>query len=197
MGGVNNNHFFDVEQNEGHYNSGYTPDYGYHLGVAIENIRVDWLNFRFTLSYDSYGGQLKVTDGGLAWAITTEAQTDKSVIALGVFPVNFKIKKRFDLNLGIEFSGLIHENYSGTISVWQIDEPNWSFDLEEQTGHFSSKIYIGLRGRVAYDFNISENWAFSPQYSFYFGLTKEFDEFPETTKSMKHYFCIGLQRKLN
>jgi hypothetical protein len=196
IGALNQNNFFDFQQNEGHFSSSYKSDNGYALRVGLEDIKVDWLTLRFTLSYDKYGGELKASDGGLGGGYTTNAKIDKSVISLGVFPVNFKIIDRIDLNFGFELSSLIIENFSGTSSVWLLGEPDWSYDLNDKYDRYSSKTYFGLRGRIAYDFNISDKLAISPQYSYYFGLSNEFDEFPEATKSMRHYFCIGLQRKI-
>lgn len=196
IGGVNKNDFFDFQQHEGHFSSSYSPDYGYAIRIGIENIKVDWLTLRLTLGFDKYGGELKASDGGRGGGYTTEAKVDKSVISVGVFPVNFKIIDRIDFNFGFELSGLISENYSGTSSGWSLGGPVWSYDLNDRHERFSSKIYFGLRGRIAYDVHISDKMAISPQYSYYFGLSNEFDEFPEATKSMRHYFCIGLQRKI-
>jgi hypothetical protein len=196
IGGLNKNVFFDFQQNEGHFNSSYIPDYDYAIRIGIENIKVDWLTLRFTLGFDKYGGEVTASDGGLGGGYTTEAKIDKSDISLGVFPLNFKIINRIDLNFGFEFSGLISENYSGTSSGWIMGEPDWSYDLNDKYDRFSSKTYFGLRGRIAYDCNISDKLAISPQYSYYFGLSNEFDEFPESTNSMRHYFCIGIQGKI-
>jgi len=196
IGGLNKNNFFDFQQNEGHFSSSYQPDYGYTIRLGVENITFDCLTLRFTLGFDKYEGELTASDGGLGGRYTTDAKIDKSVISLGVFPLNFKIVDRIDLNFGFELSGLIRENYSGTSSGWLMGNPDWSYDLNDKYDKFNSKTYFGLRGRIAYDFNISDKLAISPQYSYYFGLVKEFDEFPEETKSMRHYFCIGLQRKL-
>ncbi|MDA3911193.1 MAG: hypothetical protein PF448_07545 [Bacteroidales bacterium] len=196
IGGLNKNSFFDFQQNEGYYSSSYDSDYGYAIRIGIENIQVDWLTLRFTLSYDKYGGELEASDGGMGGTYTTNAKIDKSVISFGVFPVNFKIIDRIDLNFGFEFTGLLNENFSGISSGWTIAEPNWSYELNEKYDSYSSKTYFGLRGRIAYDFYISDKLAISPQYSYYFGLSNEFDQFPEATKSMRHYFCIGLQRKI-
>ena len=195
-GGLNKNNFFDFQQNEGHFSSSYNSDYGYAIRIGIENIKVDWLTLRFTLGFDKYGGELTASDGGLGGGYTTDAKVDKSVISLGMFPLNLKIIDRIDLNFGFEFSGLISENFSGISSGWLMGEPDWSYDLNDKYERFSSKTYFGLRGRIAYDFNISDKLAISPQYSYYFGLSNEFDEFPEATKSMRHYFSIGIQRKI-
>ena len=196
IGGINKNDFFDFQQNERHFSSSYNSDYGYAIRIGIENIKIDRLTLRFTLGFDKYGGELTASDGGLGGGYTTDAKIDKSIISLGVFPLNFKIIDRIDLNFGFEISGLISENFSGTSSGWLMGEPYWSYDLNDKYDRFSSNTYFGLRGRIAYDFNISDKLAISPQYSYYFGLSNEFDEFPEATKSMRHYFCIGLQRKI-
>lgn len=80
------------------------------------------MTLRFTLSYDKYGGELKASDVGLSGVYTTNAKIDKFVISLGVFPVNFKIIDRIDLNFGFELSRLISENFIGSSSGWQLGE---------------------------------------------------------------------------
>ncbi|HYX09502.1 MAG TPA: hypothetical protein VE912_22420, partial [Bacteroidales bacterium] len=61
---------------------------------------------------------------------------------------------------------------------------------------FSSSTYFGFQGRIAYDFKFSESFWISPQYLYYFGLSNEFVDFPENTKSMRHYICIGIKKKI-
>lgn len=197
IGGLNKNSFFDLQQSTPHNSSFYNSDYGYTIRFGIEDVKVDWMTLRFTLSYDQYGGGLEVSDGGLGGGNTTTATVEKSVISLGIFPININWVKNLDLNFGFEMAALINEKFNGTNSGWSISAPNWGYDLNEKYDRFSAKAYFGLRGRLAYDFNLSEKWSISPQYSFYIGLTNEFIEFPQITKSMRHYFCVGLQRKLN
>lgn len=196
IGGLNKNAFFDFRENKGHFSSNFISGYGYAVRIGIEEIKVDGVNLRFTLSYDKYGGELDVSDGGLGGGFATNAKVDKSIISLGVFPMNFKIIDRIDLNFGFELAGMISENVTGKSSGWIMNESEWSYDLNEKDNRYNSETYFGLRGRIAYDFIISDRLAISPQYSYYFGLTNEFDEFPKKTKSMRHYFCIGIQRKL-
>ena len=197
FGGLNKNSFFDYRQDEGHFVSSYNSELGYSFGIGIDNIKLDRLALRFTLNYDNYGGKIEAIDGGLGSGFRTIAEIDKSILSLGIFPVNFRFFDRIDLNFGFEISGLINEKYIGTTSGWSMGQPGWSYDLNDKYDRFSSKIYFGLRGRIAYDFNLSDNLAISPQYSYYFGLSDEFVEFPEKTKSMRHYLSIGLQRKIN
>lgn len=197
IGGMNKNKFFDYEKDEGHFNSSYDSQYGYSIQIAIENIRIDTLKWRFTLGYEKYGGSINVRDGGLGGGVTTNAEIEKSIISVGVFPLNFRIIDRIDINVGFEVGALINENIAGTTSGWSMGTNGYSYDLSDEHKRYNAKAYFGLRGRVAYDFKVSEKMAISPQYSYYFELTKEFDEFPEFSKSMRHFIGIGVQRKIN
>lgn len=193
VGGLNKNLFFNFRQRKGHYNSSYKSDYGNTFRVGIENIKIYDVNMRFTLGYDNYSGKIRVSDGGLSGGYSTNTTVEKSIISFGVFPINFKILNKIDLNFGFEFAGLIYKNLTGKSSMWSIGKPDRNYDLNK---NYSAKTYFGLRGRIAYDFNISDKLIISPQYSYYFGLSNEFDKFPKTTKSMRHYFCIGFQKSL-
>lgn len=176
--------------------SSYKSKYGYAAHVGIENVKVDRITFRFTLGFEKYGGELEASEFGMSYSSKTKANVDKSVISLGIFPLNFKLFKKIDLNFGFEMAALINENYSGTISGWTMPNQYWSSDLEGEYSRFNSKFYFGLRGRVAYDIKISEQFIISPQYSFYCGFMNEFDEYPQKTKSFRNYLGIGIQRKL-
>jgi hypothetical protein len=194
IGGLNKNVFFD-RGGGARFNSSYTSELGFVGRIGLD-IKLDWLQTRFTLSFDKYSGKLTAHDGGQAGSYTTTADIDKSIISFGFFPINFKIIKRIDLNFGIEQSILIHERFNGTNSGYMIGGSTWDYNLEDRFDKYSSKGYFGLRGRLAYDFNLTDNLILSPQYSFYYGLSNEFIEFPEYTKSMRHYFCIGLEKKI-
>lgn len=196
IGGVSRNNFFNYKT-EGHFMSEYESAYGYLLQVSVDDINMDWHKWRLALTLEKYGGNLKVSDGGLGGGYSTTADVDKTILYLGWNPVNVKILKRIDFNLGIEFGRLIHETFSGRAYGWSMGTPDWSNDLSEEYDHFSANNYIGAKARIAYDIQITDKFVLSPQYSYYFGLTKEFQVFPEETKSMRHSFSVGLQRKLN
>ncbi len=196
IGGVNYNRFFNFKEETPHFSSTYNTDLGYVIKFAIDDIKFEGQKLRFTLGYEKYGGEVQVNDGGLGGGYGVNTEINKSVLSLGIYPFNFKILKRIDFNLGIEVSGLLNETYKGTSGGWQAGEPNVNIDLNEKYDRFSSWMYIGISARIAYDIKIAENWAISPQYSYYLGLSNEFIEFPEFTKSMRHYFCIGIQKTL-
>jgi len=196
FGGTNNNIFHDYKNNEGQFSSSYKSDWGYTVGAGLDSIKIDWLTLRFTLQFDKYGGKLNASDGGLGGANTTVATINKSIISLGIFPINFRFFKRIDLNFGLIISKLIGETYSGTSSGWTMNQPNWSYNLQDKYNRYSSSTYFGFQGRIAYDFKISKSIWITPQYLYYFGLSNEFVEFPEETKSIRHYICIGIKYKI-
>lgn len=191
------NHFYDLEESSPHYNSTYTTEPGYAISIGIEDVKIDWLTMRFTFSLNKYSGKVEASDGGLAFGSTTSLKIDKSILSIGVFPLNFRLIERIDINLGFQLSGLIHEDFSGTNSGWRMDSPDYSYNLEDRYNSYSSKHGFGFQGRLAYDFKLSDIWLLSPQYAYYIGIRNEFHEFPKFTKSMKHYFGLGLQRRIS
>jgi hypothetical protein len=196
VGGLHKNRFFDTEKNEGHFKSSYISGGGYGIGFGIDSVKMDRLTLRFTVGYSHYKGEIIVSDGGLGKGYGVNTFVDKSILSLGAFPINFKIIKRIDLNFGFELSGLIGEKVNGLREDWIWNEGGTIKDLKQLYGIYSSKTTFGLVGRIAYDFNVTDKLAISPQYTYYFGLSSEFAHFPEMTKSMRHAFSIGLQRKL-
>ena len=196
FGGLNKNIFHDYDESGPYFNSSYYPDYGFSIGIGFDSIKIDWLTCRFTLQYDKYKGGLNANRGGLGGGYTTIADINKSVISVGVFPINFLVFKRLNLNFGILISILTNELNNGSITGWQMNQPNYNYILQEKYNQYNSLTYFGLQGRVGYDFYFSKSIVISPQYLYYFGLSNEFIQFPENTKSMKHYFCLGIKKNI-
>ena len=195
FGGANANVFYDHQNSGGHYYSSHDAGVGFTTGLAVNGRKSNWFSLRFLLQYDLYGGKLNASDGGLGGGYTTKATIHKSTISAGVFPINFE-KNNVNLNFGVIISRLIHETYLGTNSGWLMGQPNWSYDLQEKYDRFSASTYVGIQGRFAYDIKASKSSWISLQYLYYIGLSNEFIEFPTTTKSMRHYFCIGVKKKV-
>ena len=195
LGGISNNHFFDYGSESGHYQSSYTDGIGYAIGLGYD-FPMDSFWVRLTLLYESYSGNVEASDGGLGGGTLTKADINKDVIALTFFPVNINIKKRIWINAGFEASVLTQERLKGTTQYWTLGQPTIIKDLNEVYSSFSSSFQIGIRLRFAYTILLSPSVMLTPQYSFYYGLTNEFKEFPEITKSYRHYLLIGIGKKM-
>ncbi|MCG8327606.1 MAG: hypothetical protein MI974_07970 [Chitinophagales bacterium] len=184
--------FFDPDRDE-HYNlSNYSNRGGFGLGLAIENVMIDSVRVRFTLSYSKYGGKISNYNGGKGSGTITRVNMNKSIVSLGFFPLNFRILNRIDLNFGFEGSILLHERFSGTSSKWNIIGGGGTQNLNEEE-RFNAISYTGVCGRLAYDFKWSEQITISPQYSFHLGLTREFKDHIKGTKSRRQFFGLGIQ----
>lgn len=195
--GGNHNRFYDLVGDRGHYMSSYNPAYGYSIGARIDNIQFNSLKLGFSLQFDQYIGDLRVSDGGLGGGHTTDMSINKSIISLGIFPLNIRIVKVIDVNFGLVASALINESFKGQYSGWISGGYPWSNDLDDTNGNYSKKIYAGLQGRIAYNIKLSSKISIVPQYLYCLGLTNELKYYTGDTKSRRHHLMIGITKKLN
>ena len=194
--GLNLNQFHDYNNNGGNYSTSFKSGLGPVVGIGIDSVRLDLLKFRFTLQYEMVTGELAAYEGGHMYSHATNAEIKKSILSLGIFPICLRIIKRIDINFGVQLSLLLSESFEGTESGWSWENGSYENDLQDVYDRYSSVFSCGLTGRIAYDFKLPASYYISPQYSFYYGLTNEFVDFPEETKSMRHYFCIGVEKRL-
>ncbi len=113
-GGVNFNTFYNNGGTGEDYSSNYTSHTGYAIQLGVDEVMVRKWEFRFTLGYEEYGGGLYAGDVILDDSYITDAVVDKSLLSLGFFPVNFKIKDKIDLSFGVEGSRFLGESVDGT-----------------------------------------------------------------------------------
>lgn len=199
FGGMISNHLFSFGK-DGHIESEYIINPGYTVGIGLEDIKLDYLNMRFTLSFQDYSGDIIEKYSGLASYSTTEVYFSKSTITLGLFPINYYLFNHVDLNFGISLSRLLTEDFTGSKSGCQYN-PNggddcFQIDLAEEYESFSSNWNFGIQARIGYDFYLSETLVLSPIYSFYLGMSDEFSDIVSDTKLMRHYLCIAIEKRI-
>jgi hypothetical protein len=192
--GANKNSFYGSKDL---HSSSYKSGFGFSVGIGLDSLIFGKLKTRFALQFDSYQGSLMADVGGVSYAERIDAKVNKSTIGFCFFPLNVRIKKKIDFNLGVELSHLVYEKYSGVLKGFDPYNPSYSYDLNEKYKSFSSKMHLGIKARINYDIYISNSVAISPQYLFYLGTSPEFNKFPGLTKSMRHYACLGIRKKIN
>ncbi len=197
-GGYLLNHMFDYEDDYyTHWRSDYTNGGGYGLVLALEDVSAGRARMRFSLAFEHFDGELSAYNSGLGSGSGKTAEFNKSLLSVCFFPHGFTILKKFDLHIGIQISCLLNEKFTGTTSSWSIiPYTGGSSTMEEKYDHFNSAFYAGLIARLAYNIKVAESLYIFPQYSFYFGLSPEFREFPTETRSMRHFFAIGIEKRL-
>ena len=196
FGGVNKNTFYDRDKDI-HFSSSYTPGRGYSFGIAIDSFRKKKrMNHRLTLNFDNYSGGLAQHHTFLGGADSIRAKVNKSVISIGFFPVNLRFRKILELNFGFEYSRLIHEKVSGETAWWTWSRP-WDSQTKDLKSieNFNSKAYLGIKTRIALEFEVWKSVSIIPQYLFYLG-SEEFTKYTASTHSARHLFCLGIKRRI-
>jgi hypothetical protein len=184
------NKYFDIEQDYGYKSYSFQSAYGFAVNVGYER-KFEWLPLRFTLGYENYGGAIIASDFGHMYSNSVDFEIRKSMLTLGIYFINFSFFDHLDLNIGLQFNRLLDESVkgSGESRVYS-DSPVPTITVLNYEGQKSN---TGLRGRLAYDFDLNDRFAISPQYDFYYGLSNESEDFPSTIRSYRHYISIGLQ----
>jgi len=195
-GGISKNVFYDTYEGSGHYNTDHSSEFGHEVRIEISEIPINQTPFGFTIGYSKYGGNLEASDGALGGGYRTVADVKKQVISWGVFPLNSKLFGLVHFSLGVEVSHLIVEEFSGIRTGWRINAQPIITDIRQEYESYSANVFLGLRGRLSYQINLSNNVSLAPQYQYYIGLTREFQEFPNRTKSMRHFLGIGIRLNL-
>ena len=193
--GLNGTVLHDYNYFQGHYNSSYQPGLGYSLGVGLDSIDWFWWNIPFNVKFERYGAQLLASDGGLGGGYWVDARVDKSILTLGIYPLNFRIKPNFKLSIGTEMSYLLSEQLQGKYGNWILGQTPKEGNLKEKYPRYSRKIYLGLGANLSYNWPISPSLVLAPYYTYYFGLSNEFREFPNTTKAMRHTVGVALRKR--
>lgn len=195
--GALENHFYECIEETPHYYSSYSNNWGYSLGFAIDSLKFEWHTLRISVQYDNYSGGIFARTGGKGSSYTVDCQIDKHVISLSIYPVNIrKLVKKMQLSIGVTGSILIKGSFSGEYNGWSITDGTFSGSLNEKYNSYSTSFTFGIQSLINYRFRVSNSFELVPQYSFYLGLSKELTNFPESTKSMRHYFLLGLRKRI-
>ncbi|HET6558382.1 MAG TPA: hypothetical protein VFG54_13775 [Prolixibacteraceae bacterium] len=197
FGGANRNLFYGKKDaNYSYFTANYQAGDGFTAGIGIDSLHINRFRMRFALQFDQYNGGFNAeSNSGKAVYQRAMGEIVKSVVSLGFFPLNFTIKKKLDLNFGAEVSSLLNENVSGTGFYESLVEGEpVTYGLSDHYDRYSTRATYGLKSRMAYSLALSKILLI-PQYSFYYGLSSEFREFPEAAKSMRHSLCIGIKMK--
>lgn len=158
FGGANKNVFYGKNDDSySYFSADYHSGNGFTAGFALDSIRILRLKMRLSVQFDKYNGKfIAENNSGKAVYEKTIGEIDKSTVALGVFPLNIRIKKKVDLNIGAEVAGLIGENVSGTNHYAHIMYGDELKDLNALYDRFSSRVCYGLKGRIAYQLALSK-----------------------------------------
>jgi len=199
-GGANRNILYDLQKNEGHFSAKYFYRVGFDLGIAIDDVYIDTMPFRFTVKLINYKSSLFTTDGMLGGESTTKASINNYKIGFGLFPLNlFFLSRRLQINFGGELGVLIHDKIQGYKSSWSYDTVgiyHQYISLDDGSIEINKKFSFGFSSRLAYEIKVKNDLSIVPQYSLYIGLNDEFKNIEAHPASFLQYLEIGIKKRL-
>ena len=196
-GGYCMNHFFDLQKEDSpHIATEYENGSGYRFNIILDKIYLDTLLFRFSLNFTKYDGSFMAREGGLGGSSTTEAYINKYLLGLAIYPINIKIFKELRINIGGEFSYLVKSDIKGSRSSWNMSSGSNYIDLESDSIDIFKEFHFGIVNRIGYNFKLFKQWYLVPEYNFYLGLTREFDDIDPRVFAYRHFFMLGIISRL-
>ena len=196
FGGPNHNRFFDLQSANSIFHTDYEAGGNISFGLALNQITIDKTKINARLSFENFHGKLNLHYGNDLKSMTN-ANVEKSIISLALYPLNKTLFERLNLSLGLVLSRLFGEKYSGQ-EILETFNPNAPMidEIDEKYSRYSTKFYLGYRALISYDIPINDTYFITPQYVFHFGQTLEFINFPITTKSIRQFVGIGIKKNL-
>ncbi len=194
--GLNRNQFYYPGKQDIHTSATYNYDYGYSMGISIEDLKLDSLSIKLTLEFFNYNGKIHTESSGLGAGSSTSAQVSKNIIGIGIYPYQLRLFQKVKILFGGEMNVLMSNKTSGTMYSWRMTD-NHQYEFSERAiKNINGNLNFGLSSQVCYSIKLLNNWVIVPEYQFYLGLSNEFKNIELPTKSFRHYFKLGLTKKL-
>ncbi|MFT5724802.1 MAG: hypothetical protein ACI9JN_001925 [Bacteroidia bacterium] len=192
--GVNFSKFYEIHRYDpGHYTSTYDTRPGYLVRFGLNNVYFGKLKTRINITVENYGGYINVSDGSPAGSFGTKGDIRKTNLSLGFLPIVLTLFDSLRFSSGITLSGLIHENVDGAYH-YNAGGRSELVDIEDYSP-YNAPLVFGYRAGLANTIKLGLKLSITIQYTFDFGLSREFAEFPWRTRSMRHGFAVGIQKR--
>jgi len=174
-----------------HYESHYQSQFGSSFGFEVKDLALDSVvKIGLALSYENYGGQFLKREGGMNYSSTTQGQTTKHAIGIELYPLHLTLKNKFRLNIGLSYNRIVHYKLVGDRSwiIWSSPFQSGTEDLNDSKNFINKGCFCFIFSS-GYEFKIGK-LRFEPRYSYYLGMTSEFNGI--SAKSMRHKIAINV-----
>jgi len=196
--GMTLNKYYDTNATRINDTKTYSFGSGVFIGLGIDQIEVSDLKFGVTINYERFSGDLMAFTGGNGGGRSVNAEITKSNLSIGFYPFDKKVFELINIRVGILYSKLLKDDFSGYIKTTvQFNSLLSTYeDLNESYQNYGTSSNLGFSVGLYRDIPLANNVFLSPQYLFYLGLSNEVRDFPRAAKSMRHYFGLGIKKKL-
>jgi hypothetical protein len=185
------NTFYDLEEENPHYRSDYSGGNGGAIKLSIEKFKLadSIVPIRLEISYTNYKGHAEIMRSSLGGGSTEYADINKSVLGLTIYPLLFRIKKSFRIDLGLEMDILLLDKSKGYYQSWSMNVPHKTGEISDLDNESTT---YGVIFQTGYEFAIKNNWFIYPRYHLYIGLSKDYCD----AKSLRNQFEVGLIKRM-
>lgn len=185
-GGLNNSYYsFSEDMGNG---SNAKMSYSFLLGISDLKIGAVFI------AVDNYKAQFSIFSGGQGGGESISGEDNKTTLGILHYPLNWGIKDKMNFAFGWQCSYLVASTIIGTYHTWPSSVYKQLVDAKDRFDIYN--FMFGLSAKVNLKFNLNEKWSLSPQYRFYYGLSRDFNTRIVNIRSVKHHFEITLTRKL-
>ncbi len=194
-GGILANSFYDFARDESpHFSTSNEVGGGYVFSLYLNDVKIEHMSLMFHLRYEKYNGKSFSSDGGLGGGNGSRVLADKQKIGLVIYPLNFELHKRIEINFGVNINFLVGTQSTARKSSWRYNMETTYTPIE---GKIDASFGLGPHMRIALKFPLGQNWSIVPQVQLHWGWLDEFQNlFNHRVGSIRQYVEVGVQRKL-
>ena len=197
-GGVNSHRYYDFIRENEEYRSTYDYGRGYNFSVGPRYKDILDYDARAILGIERVSGRFDITDNINPISEEAMGEISRTLITLEVDFLNLTFWKGLGINMGIQFNYLLREDTNGRYSkLLDNSGENSYYSLKEESNPFSNKLNLGVITRLEYQIKLEDQLFLCPHYIYLYNILPVFDENFQNTRSMRHYFGLGLMKKIN
>jgi hypothetical protein len=168
---------------------------GYTVGAGIANLRVARIPLRATLQVETNHSKLYQRSGGMGGGYSIEAESNRTLIALGIYPLNFRIARSLLIHIGMEVSYVVADNTSVVQRsyIWSgTPPPSTRYNEVDVVRNFG----YGVVTEAAWHFMLKEHYFAAPWCRVMIGLSDPFENSIYTTRICKFHGGVSVIRRL-
>jgi len=168
---------------------------GYTAGAGIANLRVARIPLRVTLQLEKNKSEFYQRSGGMGGGYTISAESERTLMTAGFYPLNFRFAKHLLIHLGIEYSYLI-------TSKSEVIEHSYSMNATTPSKKRYNEVNIdrnfgfGFAAEAAWHILLKEHLFIAPWFRAVISTTDPFVNTLYQTRMAKAHGGISVIRRL-
>jgi hypothetical protein len=193
--GVNMMDNYPFQESNDHYYTHFSPKVGYSFGLELDDIRIVKIPIKFTGKIVKYNGGISHESSGLGGSYNFDVNQENYYLSMGLHLLKNKSSSPLQLSLGVEYSILLSEKFTGSTKTWSTSTAVENKTIDENSFDLNMKNKFAIIGTIGYKKEIMTGWFIEPQFSVLAGFTEELQLF-DPVYALKFLLEFGISKKL-